>query len=225
MRRMIVLSLGLGLVTVGGLHWRPPQRALETRNRGPAYSLTEKARPALDTTGLVTAGIIGAGGQAPLLAGAAGYVRATYFAGGDYARPGQLLVKLDNHAFVVAPRAGFLGPSLVRAGQYLRPSTPVTTLSRYPYLVVTGRLPPSWLGSIHPGDSTRIWSAARPTRVVTGVIIPPLTSAWRTEFVEIRLSSHAPFRIGEQVVIYWPDKRPASVRDRVDSQGLINARK
>ena len=155
----------------------------------------------LDSALLVLTGQVGAGSEEPLLARTKGHVRNIFFSSGDYARQGQLLVKLDNHTFVVAPRAGFLGTCDLRIGQYLTLNSIVTTLSKRSYLVVSALLPGDWQSQVHPDDSARVWTKNPGSRVAVGVVGPMGPTSRRDAPVEIELTSRAPFRIGEQVCI------------------------
>ncbi|WP_143080373.1 hypothetical protein [Hymenobacter arizonensis] len=149
---------------------------------------------------LSTAGVVGAGGQEPLLARTVGRVRRLFFTGGEYVHRGDVLAKLYNYTFVVAPRDGFLGPCEIAAGQYLTPTTQVTTISRRHLLVVV--CPP---GNTRParvrvGDSVSVWVATRPTRVASGSLaaldLSELPGTWT-----VLLKPGAPFRIGEQAIV------------------------
>lgn len=206
------MSAGVGLAVFGGLLWLQPD-AHPTLLAATVTTAEQTLPPPGSATPTAT-GLVGTGGTTPLLARTAGQVEDVFFAAGDYARRGQLLVKLSNHTFVLAPRAGFLGPAQVKMGQYITKATPVTTLSRYSHLVVPVQLPSAWRDTVHPGDSVLVWATARPGRLVGGVVGPlgqPSTAA--NAPVEILLTSRAPLRIGERASVGLPTKsRPLVVR-------------
>ncbi|NVO32284.1 efflux RND transporter periplasmic adaptor subunit [Hymenobacter lapidiphilus] len=152
--------------------------------------------PITDSLLLTSTGLVSAGGAEPLLARTRGRIKRLYFTGGEYVHRGDVLVKLTNYSFVIAPRDGFLGANLVTTGQYLTASTPVTTISRRRTLAVTLLPPTGYPCILRPGDSVRVWVAARPTRVVAGVVGPAADSA-----LEILLGPGAPFRIGERACV------------------------
>lgn len=197
MKKLGLIGAGLGLFASSGLVWMGNVSKAPPLNLGQHQQHPQREAVWLDSTFLETNGVVGAGGDLPLLARTSGRVKNLFFSPGDYARRGQLLVTLSNHTFVTAPRAGFLGPNLLSIGQYISRLTPVTTISRYSYLVVLLLLPPDWQGHIHPGDSVRVWATAPPARIVSGTVgyIGHTDSTNLT--VEIIMTSRAPFRIGE----------------------------
>jgi hypothetical protein len=197
---MLLLGAAVGLAVFGG--WR--------RYRGvPVLPLVAEAaaptaRPGnqpLDSMFRVVEGVIGAGGTEPLRARTHGHVWRLFFTGGDYARRGQVLVKMDNHTFVTAPRAGFLGPVQVTMGQRLSDTTTVTTLSRRSYLEVQVPVPNAWRQRLCVGDSARVWAGAGAIRVADGVVSAVNSSGPSSGPIVIKLTSRAPFRIGEQAFV------------------------
>ncbi|HEX8349200.1 MAG TPA: hypothetical protein VF598_04500 [Hymenobacter sp.] len=161
-----------------------------------------------NASGHLRTGLIGAGGDEPLLAHTSGRVKKVFFRGGEYVHQGDVLAKLFNYSFVIAPRNGFLGPNMIVEGQNLTPKTPVTTISHLGHLVVTLDLPPDGQETYRPGDSVRVWVATRPSRVVTGVVAPAGADA---ASVEIMLGSGAPFRLGEHANVRLLAARLAAV--------------
>jgi multidrug efflux pump subunit AcrA (membrane-fusion protein) len=145
-----------------------------------------------DSTVVELAGRVSAGGDEPVLARTAGRLRTVYFENGQYVRRGEVIAKLSNFTFVLAPHAGFMSGRRVATGQYVGRTTVVGSISKRSYLLVPVVLPPDLLAGLQPGDSVRVWAAARPTRVVTGVAQPTAAG------LEIRLPTRAPLRIGEE---------------------------
>ncbi|WP_201980574.1 HlyD family efflux transporter periplasmic adaptor subunit [Hymenobacter rubidus] len=154
-----------------------------------------------DSTVLELTGRVSAGGTEPVLAKTTGRVRTIFFAEGDFVRQGAVLAKLNNFTFVLAPHSGFLVSRHLTAGQYLNRTTAIGTISTRPYLLVPVVVPATEAASIRPGDSVRVWAAARPTRVVTGVASPAAADDPAGTNLEIRLTSRAPLRIGEQAKV------------------------
>lgn len=185
------------MLALGSAWWAkrgawPSLESVASFQAKPLNSATGNAYP----NDIVT-GEVGAGGDQPLLAKTRGRVKKVFFMGGEYVHPGDVLVKLFNYSFVLAPRNGFLGRLQVYPGQYLTATTPVTTISQKGHLVVV--LPQqNRATTLHPGDSVRVWVAARPNRVFTGVVSPAGSTGAETPAVEITLGPGAPFRIGEQ---------------------------
>lgn len=185
-----VLFIGLALFSAVVAFWR------WSRKPAPVAAARVRVSPALDSRLPTCTGLVGAGGAEPLLAHTRGRIKRLYFSGGEYVHRGDVLVKLTNYSFVIAPRDGFLGPNLVTTGQYLTTTTPVTTLSRRRTLAVTVQCPAGRPATVQTGDSVRVWVATRPTRVVTGVISATADSA-----LEVLLGPGAPFRIGERAYV------------------------
>ncbi|HEX8506404.1 MAG TPA: HlyD family efflux transporter periplasmic adaptor subunit [Hymenobacter sp.] len=204
MKKLLVVLAGVGAAVWGSLHWT----ALFSNKASAVAPSSPVAAPeaSLDSTFFEAAGVVGAGGAAPVLANATGRVRKVYFTAGEYARRGQVLAKLYNYTCVVAPRAGFLGPRHITVGQYLTPTTTVTTISRRSHLVVSVSLPAGRQAAIRPGDSAQVWVASRPARVERGLVAPFAQDS--TGAVEIFLPSRAPFRIGEQARVRLKSTAP-----------------
>lgn len=198
------LFTGLTLFSVAVALWR------WWREPAPVAAAGGRASPVVDSLLLTSTGLVGAGGSEPLLARSRGRVKRLYFSGGEYVHRGDVLVKLTNYTFVIAPRDGFLGPNLVTTGQYLMASTPVTTLSRRRTLAVTLPPPTGHAFNLRPGDSVRVWVAARPTRVVAGVVGLAADSAR-----EILLGPGAQFRIGERACVGRPTVRQLATSQTV----------
>ncbi|MBO2009972.1 efflux RND transporter periplasmic adaptor subunit [Hymenobacter negativus] len=207
MNTRLFSSICGGLVLLGILKYLEPLAdAPSPADREPVLE-TGLAGPSIDSTLLVTTGRVGAGGEESLRARTAGRVQRVYFCGGEYVRRGQVLARLYNYSFVIAPRTGFLGPSYISAGQYLTPATLVTTLSRRSDLVVSVLLPGSWRAGVRVGDSARVWAPAPPARVSTGVVERVGPAGTGDVPMEIKLLSRAPFRIGERVYVRVQDRR------------------
>lgn len=155
--------------------------------------------PAVGTpnASLIATGRIGAGGEDTILAHSQGRVKHVYFGSGGYAHRGDVLVKLTNYSFIIAPRDGFLGPFRVEVGQYVSAATPVTTISRRRSLVVVVARPAAATRSIRLGDSVRVWVATRPDRMAMGLVGPAAEAQANSSKLEILLAPGAPFRIGE----------------------------
>ncbi|WP_310397882.1 HlyD family efflux transporter periplasmic adaptor subunit [Hymenobacter sp.] len=203
MKKTLLAVAVLGLLLLGGW-WgtRPPRATVATRGAVPTSSVP-------DSLLLTSAGLVGAGGEQPLRAGTRGRVRKLYFTGGEYVHQGDVLAKLYNYNFVLAPRDGFLGSRRLAVGQYLTPTTLVTTISRYRTLAVSITSADS-RGRVRPGDSVRVWVASRPARVVTGVVNSVAIGA-PLGALEVRLAAGAPFRLGERVCVdRTPLPRPAA---------------
>lgn len=149
-----------------------------------------------DSTTVVLTGQVSAGGDEPVLAKTTGRLRNVFFEGGEYVRQGAVIAKLTNHTFVLAPHDGFMGRRQVSVGQYVERTTRVGTISKRAYLLVPVVLPANSPTRVQPGDSVRVWAAARPTRVVTGVAAPAVDTGGGIN-LEVRLTSRAPLRIGE----------------------------
>lgn len=194
MKKTVLATAVLGLLLLGSW-WatRPPRPPVAARVMPAPLSNVP------DSLLLTTTGLVGAGGEQPLRAGTSGRVRKRYFVGGEYVRRGDVLAKLYNYNFVLAPHDGFLGSCRIEVGQYLTPSTLVTTISRYRTLAVSiSSL--NYRGRVRPGDSVRVWVASRPARVVTGVVGAAANGAPQGA-LEIRLAAGAPFRIGERACV------------------------
>lgn len=194
MKRTLLAAAILVLLLLAGWWGTRPPRATVAAQGG---AVPTKSIP--DSLLLTSAGLIGAGGEQPLRARTRGRVRKLYFTGGEYVRRGDVLAKLYNYNFVLAPHDGFLGRSSVAVGQYLIPTTLVTTISRYRTLAVSITSADS-RGRVRLGDSVRVWVAGRPARVVTGVVDSVANSA-PPGALEIRLAAGAPFRIGERACV------------------------
>ncbi|WP_046245399.1 biotin/lipoyl-binding protein [Hymenobacter terrenus] len=200
---LIALSLGLiGLIAFGSTWWS--QRA----SQGSALATAPPVSTTIDSgrkaAGPVVTGLIGAGGEEPLLAHVAGRVKRVSFADGDYVHQGDVLAKLFNFSFIIAPRSGFLGKRQIAEGQYVTAKTVVTSISKSNHLVVILDSLPDGQASYQPGDSVRVWVASRPERVVTGVV-SPASPTGAAASVEITLGPGAPFRIGERACTQRPD--------------------
>ena len=153
-----------------------------------------------DSTSIVLAGRVGAGGTEPVLVKKAGRIRNVYFDAGQYVRRGAVIAKLADYNFVTAPHDGFLGAQQITVGQYVKPGTVATSISRRGYLLVPVAVPASSPAHVQPGDSVRVWASARPTRVVTGVAALAGDTTGGATF-EIRCPSRAPLRLGEAVSV------------------------
>ena len=191
------LLIGLVLLLVGGAllgrrWWLKSTDEVAALAAGPVPAVA-----APDPTAVVRTGRVSAGGDEPVLARTAGRVRTVFFENGRYVRRGDVIVKLSNFTFVLAPHAGFMGGRRVAAGQYVGRTTVVGTISKRPYLLVSVALPPDSLAGLQPGDSVRVWAASRPTRVVMGVAEPAAKGSPAGTTLEIRLPTRAPLRIGE----------------------------
>ncbi|WP_210521394.1 efflux RND transporter periplasmic adaptor subunit [Hymenobacter terricola] len=208
MKKIFIIGAVLGVSVFGGLVYIAPFSGVPSPAVGGDALAMDYSDSTLDSTLLVTMGVVGAGGDEPLLARTNGRVQGLFFSQSDYVRRGQVLVKLSNHTFVTAPRAGFLGPNRVMIGQYIYRNTIVTTLSRRSYLVVSLLLPTDWQEGINAGDSVRVWAAAPPARSSTGIVGTYQKQALDDARLEIILTSRAPFRIGEQAYVRLQDKRP-----------------
>jgi hypothetical protein len=205
MKKLFIISAGLGVTLFGSLVWLAPFSSLPPQLSG--KPVTTSLVSAVDSTMLITTGVVGAGGDEPLLARTNGRIQDLFFAEGDYARRGQILVKLHNHTYVTAPRAGFLGPSLTKVGQYIVRSTPVTRLSRHSYLVVTLLLSKKWLGEINIGDSVHVWATIPPARITSGVVGDITQPVAETALLEVILPKRAPFRVGETAYVRLQGRR------------------
>ncbi len=147
-----------------------------------------------DSSAVMLAGRVSAGGSEPVLMKKAGRVRSIYFATGDYVRRGAVLAKLNDYNFAVAPHDGFLGQLQIAVGQYVQPSTVVATISRRGTLLVAVAVPAGSPAHVQPGDSVQVWATARPTRVLTGVAV---AISRQGDSLEIELPARAPLRLGE----------------------------
>lgn len=203
------LFASAGLVILGGLWWMKPAADVSSLADAKVQLTNVQGDSEIDSTLLVTTGLVGAGGNDTLLARTAGRVQGIFFAGWQYARRGQILVKLTNHTYVTAPQAGFLGDCQVIIGQFITTKTPVTTLSKRSYLRVSVVLPSGWSDGVHPGDSARVWAASRRLQAVMGAVEEVGEPSLGETPVEIRLTSRAPFRRGELVNIRLQDQRPS----------------
>ncbi|WP_210515286.1 efflux RND transporter periplasmic adaptor subunit [Hymenobacter terricola] len=193
-QKILVVGTAVGLLALGCVRC-----AMPTKERpGSAVAVTAAAP---DSTEILAAGVVGAGGEEPVPARISGRIRQLFFAESEYVHRGQLLVKLYTRNYVLAPHDGFLGPRLVSEGQEISPATRITTISRLHHLVVTIKLPRQRWGSIGVGDSVSVWVADRPTRVVTGVVSVVPAVPEDNFPVEIALTLRAPFRIGEQALV------------------------
>ncbi|WP_210521313.1 HlyD family efflux transporter periplasmic adaptor subunit [Hymenobacter terricola] len=201
------LFAGAGLAVLGSFWWMKPAAHVSALAETNVQLTAARVDPAVDSTLLVTTGLVGAGGTDTLLARTAGRVQGIFFAGWQYARRGQTLVKLTNHTYVTAPRAGFLGDCQVLIGQYITAKTPVATLSRRSYLRVSVVLPSGWSDGIRAGDSARVWAASRRQQAVMGAVEEVGEPSLGETPVEIRLSSRAPFRLRELVNVRLQDQR------------------
>lgn len=152
---------------------------------------------------LLAMGRIGAGGDDTIPARTQGRIKHVYFNDGAYAHRGDVLVKLTNYSFIIAPRDGFLGNCRVEAGQYVGVTTPITTISRRRSLMVTVTQPAASADGIRPGDSVRVWVATRPDRVVMGLarLATANGRAGSPQGLEILLAPGAPFRRGETACV------------------------
>lgn len=193
--KKIFLLVGALTATAAGLAWCNHLPTTPITADAAATATPASQRP--DATHTVQSGTVGAGDFGPLLARTQGRVKALFFTDGDYVRQGQLLVKLDNHTFVLAPRAGFVGTVEVGIGQYISKNTRITTLSGYRYLVVPLTLPRAEQQRLHPGDSARVWAAGAPGRSAGGVLRARPAGAAGDSVLEVVLSSRASFRLGE----------------------------
>lgn len=184
-----VLLLLIGAV-LGRRWWLKSTDEMTALAAGPVPAVA-----APDSMVEVLTGRVGAGGDEPVLARTAGRIRTVFFERGKFVRRGEVIAKLSNFTFVLAPHAGFMGAPLVGPGQYVGRTTVVGTISKQAHLLVA--LPPDSLAGLQPGDSVRVWAAARPTRVVTGVVEPAAKGSPPGTTLEIRLPARAPLRIGE----------------------------
>ena len=183
----------IGLLALGAVRCGP---SAADRRTGPAVPDPVAQSGPTDSE---VRGLVGAGGTEPLLARTAGRVQTLFFSGGEYARRGQLLVKLTNHTFVLAPRNGFLGACEVGIGQYLGRATPVTTISLRSYLVILLVLSPQQGMVVHVGDSVHVLARDHTGRMAEAIFNRLSTSHSADSMAEIWLPSRAPFRIGEVV--------------------------
>ena len=179
------------MAVVGRRWWLQSTAEVAALAAGPAPAVVIP-----DSTVVVVTSRVSAGGDEPVRARTAGRLRNVFFEGGEYVRRGAVIAKLTNHTFVLAPHDGFMGRRQVSVGQYVKRATLVGTISKRPYLLVPVQLPANSPARVQPGDSVRVWAAARPTRVVTGVAAPAIDTTGGIN-LEIRLTSRAPLRIGE----------------------------
>ena len=198
------LLIGTILAIIGGFWWLKPAAEVSALADAETQFTDTIDNVLADSTSLVTSGLVGAGGTDTLPARTAGRVKNIFFARGDYARREQILVKLENYTYVAAPRAGFLGDCQVVIGQYITAKTPVASLSNRSYLVVSVVLPNPRGAGIQPGDSARVWTTYRRLRTAMGTVEAIGAPNPAGIPLEIRLSSRAPFRLGELI------KRPAA---------------
>lgn len=192
MKKAVLAIAVLGLL---GLGWWWATRA----PHAPVAAIVVPT-PAAGVPGLplLAMGRIGAGGDDTIPAHTQGRVKHVYFNDGAYVHQGDVLVKLTNYSFIIAPRDGFLGNCRVEAGQYVGVTTPITTISRRRSLVVTVTKPAASADGIQPGDSVRVWVATRPDRVVMGLAKQVANGrAGSPAGLEILLGPGAPFRRGE----------------------------
>ncbi|MET4076228.1 HlyD family efflux transporter periplasmic adaptor subunit [Hymenobacter sp. UYCo722] len=189
---LIVLVVVLAAVAVLGRRWWvKSDREVAILAAGPA-----PAAIIPDSTSVVLAGKVGAGGTEPVRAKKPGRIRNVYFDAGQYVRRGAIIAKLADYNFVTAPHDGFLGARQVLVGQYVKPGTVVTSITKRGYLLVPVAVPAGSPGHVQPGDSVRVWATSRPTRVVTGVAAAAKDTIGGIN-LEIRLTSRAPLRLGE----------------------------
>jgi|GEM_PF-6924063 len=213
MKRLPIIAAGLGLIGVVALanNWwgkhasQASVLAIVTDNPATGSDAEQNA------SGRLRTGLVGAGGDQPLLAHTSGKVKKVFFQGGEYVHPGDVLAKLTNYSFIIAPHGGFLGPNQIVEGQYVTPKTPVTTISKSSHLIVTLDLPPDGQENYRPGDSVRVWVTTRPTRIVTGVVAPAAPGGAGAAPIEILLGSGAPFRLGERASVRLQAPRLAAV--------------
>ena len=187
----IVLLL-IGGAVLGRRWWVKSTDEVAALAAGPAPAAIKP-----DSTTVVLSGRVSAGADEPLHANKSGRVRSIYFTRGDYVRRGAVLGKLADFTFINAPHDGFLGEQQVAVGQYVTRTTTLGTISKHGYLLVPVALSPDSAVHVQPGDSVRVWAAARPTRVVTGVAALAEAGSPAGTTLEIRLPSRAPLRIGE----------------------------
>ncbi|MBD2768849.1 hypothetical protein IC235_13215 [Hymenobacter sp. BT664] len=209
---LIAASLGLiGIVAFANSWWGKYESQAVTLALVADSLATRDAGQ--EATSRLRTGLISAGGDQPLLARTSGRVKSVFFMGGEYVHQGDILAKLVNYSFVIAPRSGFLGQSQIVEGQYLTPTTLVTTISRRSHLVVALDSLPDSQESYRPGDSVRVWVPTRPTRVVTGVVAPKSPTGTGTPSVEVLLGPGAPFRLGERARVQLRPTRPVAVAE------------
>lgn len=194
MKKSTLIAVVVVLVAVGMLSrrwWVKSDREVAVLAAGPA-----PAAVIPDSTSVVLAGQVGAGGTEPVLAKKSGRIRNVYFDAGQYVRRGTIIAKMADYNFVTAPHDGFLGERQVAVGEYVKPGTVVTSISRKGYLLVPVAVPAGSSTHVQPGDSVRVWATSRPTRVVTGVAaLPEDTTGGVT--LEIRCPSRSPLHLGE----------------------------
>ncbi len=194
MKKSTLIAIVVVLVAVGVLG-----RRWWVKSEGEVAVLAAGPAPAAiipDSTSVVLAGRVGAGGTEPVLAKKPGRIRNVYFDAGQYVRRGAIIAKLADYNFVTAPHDGFLGQRQVVVGQYVKPSTVVTSITKSGYLLVPVTVPAGSPVHVQPGDSVRVWATSRPTRVVMGVVAPASEKTDGAN-LEIRCSSRAPLRLGE----------------------------
>ena len=189
---LIAVVIVLMVVAVLGRRWWvKSDREVAVLAAGPA-----PAAVILDSTSVVLAGRVGAGGTEPVLTKKPGRIRNVYFGAGQYVRRGAIIAKLADYNFVTASHGGFLGARQVVVGQYVKPGTVVTSITKRGYLLVSVAVPAGSPAHVQPGDSVRVWATSRPTRVVTGVAAAAKDTSGGIN-LEIRFTSRAPLRLGE----------------------------
>lgn len=174
---------------LGWRYWVQPADATTALTTKPVLAVLTP-----DSSSVMLAGRVSAGGSEAILMSKPGRVRSIYFATGDYVRRGAVLAKLHDYNFAVAPHDGFLGKLQIVVGQYVQPGTVVTTISRRGNLLVSVPVPAGSPANVKPGDSVRVWATARPTRVVNGVAT---AMSLQGDSLEIELPARAPLRLGE----------------------------
>ena len=195
MKKTLLIGAVCGLIGAAALSrswWLKSTAEVAALAAGPAPAVVVP-----DSSVVVLTGRVSAGGNEPVLARTKGRLRSVFFTEGDYVRRGAVLAKLGNHTFVLAPHDGFMGAQQVVAGQYVGRTTVVGTISKRAYLLVPVALPADSSLRVRTGDSVRVWAAARPTRVVTGVAGPVAKGHPAGTSLEVRLTLRAPLRIGE----------------------------
>ena len=194
MKKSTLIAVVVVLVAVGVLGrrwWVKSDSEVAALAAGP-----EPAAIIPDSSTVVLAGKVGAGGTEPVRAKKSGRIRNVYFDAGQYVRRGAIIAKLANYNFVTAPHDGFLGERQVVVGQYVKPSTVVTSITKRGYLLVPVAVPTSSPVHVQPGDSVRVWATSRPTRVVTGVAALATDTTGGAN-LEIRCPSRSPLHLGE----------------------------
>ena len=202
MKKTVLIALALVLIGGSVLGWR-----WWVKSTAEVAALAAGPAPAAiipDSSTVVLAGKVAAGGTDSVRAGKAGRLRNVYFTSGEYVHKGAVLAKLADYTFITAPHDGFLGERTVTEGQYVTPATAISTISKGADLLVPVDLPARCPARVHAGDSVRVWAASRPTRVVTGVAGPLTDSSASGAHLEIRLPARVPLRMGEMARVQLP---------------------